>query len=337
MKEKKIEEKSENLFKKHSHLKSNKPKNDYSFKKSEKISKNHRKSGNPTETKSNPKNDKESYKTKVKSKNWSMSPQMSHLEDTDTDNKGLKKYKHEGLSLTRNKESNRESWGRHGYENQNENATRVDIEKSEDNKDIDKPKEEPNFGLSGKLVEETNKYKGVIIKYNEPPEARISKIKWRLYPFKSGEALSPILYLHRQSAYLFGRDRKICEIPVDHPSCSKQHAVLQFRAIYPKETDIVPSDLLEDQDLEDGKKRRIQVKPYIIDLGSANGTFLNNKPIEASRYYELMEGDVLKFGFSTREYVLLHETSSAVGDEDSIKSPHEHDGQEENPIDQMHE
>lgn len=52
-----------------------------------------------------------------------------------------------------------------------------------------------------------------------------------------------------------------------------------------------------------------RVKPYIIDLGSGNGTFLNNKRIEPQRYYELKEKDVLKFGFSSREYVLLHESS----------------------------
>ena len=53
----------------------------------------------------------------------------------------------------------------------------------------------------------------------------------------------------------------------------------------------------------------IQVLPYIIDLGSANGTYLNNQKIEAQRYVELKEKDVLKFGYSSREYVLLHENS----------------------------
>ena len=43
-----------------------------------------------------------------------------------------------------------------------------------------------------------------------------------------------------------------------------------------------------------------RVKPYIIDLGSGNGTFLNNQRIEPQRYYELKEKDVLKFGFSSR-------------------------------------
>jgi len=37
------------------------------------------------------------------------------------------------------------------------------------------------------------------------------------------------MHLHRQSAYLIGRLRRIADIPVDHPSCSKQHAVFQFR------------------------------------------------------------------------------------------------------------
>lgn len=51
------------------------------------------------------------------------------------------------------------------------------------------------------------------------------------------------------------------------------------------------------------------VKPYIIDLESANGTYVNNHRIEARSYVELLEKDVVKFGYSSREYVLLHETS----------------------------
>ncbi|XP_028516728.1 smad nuclear interacting protein 1 [Exaiptasia diaphana] len=153
--------------------------------------------------------------------------------------------------------------------------------------------EEPNFGLSGKLTEYTNTYKGVVIKYNEPPEARKPKTRWRLYPFKGEEALK-VLYIHRQSAFLLGRQRHIADIPIDHPSCSKQHAVLQYK--------------LADYERTDGTIGR-KVKPYIIDLESANGTYLNNERIEPRRYYELKERDVLKFGFSSREYVMLHERS----------------------------
>lgn len=154
-------------------------------------------------------------------------------------------------------------------------------------------KEKPSFELSGALLEDTNTFRGVVIKYSEPPEARIPKKRWRLYPFKNDEVL-PVMYIHRQSAYLLGRHRRIADIPIDHPSCSKQHAVFQYRLV--------------EHTRADGTVGR-RVKPYIIDLGSGNGTFLNNKRIEPQRYYELKEKDVLKFGFSSREYVLLHESS----------------------------
>ncbi|CAG6014699.1 smad nuclear-interacting protein 1 [Menidia menidia] len=154
-------------------------------------------------------------------------------------------------------------------------------------------KEKPNFELSGALTEDTNTFRGVVIKYNEPPEARIPKRRWRLYPFKNDEPL-PVMYIHRQSAYLLGRQRKIADIPIDHPSCSKQHAVFQYRLV--------------EFTRADGTTGR-RVRPYIIDLGSGNGTYLNNQRIESQRYHELREKDVLKFGFSSREYVLLHEFS----------------------------
>lgn len=91
-------------------------------------------------------------------------------------------------------------------------------------------KEKPNFSLSGKLTEETNTYRGVVIKYSEPPEARKPRRRWRLYPFKGEKALQT-LYIHRESGYLIGRDRKVVDLPVDHPSCSKQHAALQYRLV----------------------------------------------------------------------------------------------------------
>ena len=68
-------------------------------------------------------------------------------------------------------------------------------------------------------------------------------------------------------------------------------------------------------------------RPFIIDLESTNGTIVNQEVVPAARYYELKAGDgdylisdlvnrrliveaVIKFGLSTREYVLLHEEAS---------------------------
>ena len=51
-------------------------------------------------------------------------------------------------------------------------------------------------------------------------------------------------------------------------------------------------------------------RPYVVDLASVNGTFLNGERIEAQGMVELREKDVLKFANSTREYVFLAEDSS---------------------------
>lgn len=47
------------------------------------------------------------------------------------------------------------------------------------------------------------------------------------------------------------------------------------------------------------------VKPYLLDLESEHKTYLNGEEIEAARYVELREKDVLQFGHSKREYVLM--------------------------------
>lgn len=161
----------------------------------------------------------------------------------------------------------------------------------------EKEKAQPSFEYSGKLAAETNKVRGVTLAFVEPPEARKPSTRWRLYVFKDGEPLNEPLYIHRQTCYLFGRERRVADVPTDHPSCSKQHAVIQYRL-----TEIEGNDGM----------MQSKVRPYIMDLGSTNGTFLNSTRIEAQRYYELREKDTLKFGNSSREYVLLHENSGAA-------------------------
>ena len=51
--------------------------------------------------------------------------------------------------------------------------------------------------------------------------------------------------------------------------------------------------------------------PYLLDLESATGTFLNGERVDHARYIELKERDQLEFAHSTRKYVLLHEGSAA--------------------------
>lgn len=82
----------------------------------------------------------------------------------------------------------------------------------------------------------------------------------------------------------------MCDILTLNPSISRQHAVIQFRMISKMNT------------LGDYSE---SIKPYILDLASTNGTFLNDEQVEPSRYVELLHKDVLRFGFSDRLYVLV--------------------------------
>ena len=63
-------------------------------------------------------------------------------------------------------------------------------------------------------------------------------------------------------------------MPLDHLSCSKQHAVLQYRLVPYTRPDSTQG-------------RRVQL--YVMDLGSANGTFVNNNKIESQKYIQLLE------------------------------------------------
>lgn len=164
-----------------------------------------------------------------------------------------------------------------------------------ENLDVPPPveKQKPNLAPTGALAKETNTAVGtsIVLKYNEPPESRLppASAQWRMYVFKGDQELEK-LELYTRSCWLFGRERAVVDMPIEHPSCSKQHAVIQFR--------------YTEKRGEFGD-RKGGVKPYIIDLDSANGTMLNGEKVDGRRYMELRTGDVLKFGESTREYVLL--------------------------------
>ncbi len=98
-------------------------------------------------------------------------------------------------------------------------------------------------------------------------------------------------HLSRRRCFMFGRDRDVVHIPVDNPSCSKLHAVIQFRRF--RDAAGVMS-----------------ARPYIFDLDSRNGTFLNGDRIEGRRFIEMRSKDVLRFGISNREYVLISEAEA---------------------------
>lgn len=64
---------------------------------------------------------------------------------------------------------------------------------------------------------------------------------------------------------------------MENPSVSRKHAIIQH-----KDTGDI----------------------FLYDLGSTHGTFVNKKTIPAQKYIQLKVGDMLKFGLSTRFYIL---------------------------------
>ncbi|KFA51135.1 hypothetical protein S40293_04788 [Stachybotrys chartarum IBT 40293] len=160
----------------------------------------------------------------------------------------------------------------------------------------EKPKEKPNYGTTGLLAAASNAVAQadgtkITLKYHEPPEARkpSARDQWKLFIFK-GQDIVDTIDLSSRSCWLVGREMAIVDLPAEHPSISKQHAVIQFR--YTEKRN------------EYGDKIG-RVKPYLIDLESANGTILNNEKVPESRYLELRDKDMVQFGQSTREYVIM--------------------------------
>lgn len=160
----------------------------------------------------------------------------------------------------------------------------------------EKPKEKPNYGTTGVLAAASNSVAqadgtSVTLKYHEPAEARKPppKDQWKLFVFKGDEIVETI-DLGLRTCWLIGKHLAVVDLPAEHPSISKQHAVIQFR--YTEKTN------------EFGDKKG-RVKPYLIDLESANGTKLNGDKVPDSRYLELRNKDMVQFGHSTREYVIM--------------------------------
>ncbi|KPI37467.1 Smad nuclear-interacting protein 1 [Cyphellophora attinorum] len=177
---------------------------------------------------------------------------------------------------------------------QNDAFTGTDSDYYKDKDGNLQKKEKPNWAPTGRLAAAANTIQTanqrIILKYHEPVEARKppASQQWRMYVFKDSEILETI-ELYTQSCWLFGRESAVVDVLLEHSSCSKQHAVLQFR--YREERG------------EFGDKKG-RVKLYVLDLESANGTTVDGQDVGKARYYEVKDGEMLKFGHSEREYVV---------------------------------
>ena len=163
----------------------------------------------------------------------------------------------------------------------------------EENK-LEVEKEKPNFEPSGILLKELEmEYNKSInsktmINYNPPTDSIVPGKNeiWFLFKFSENKKEEEETYkLIDKDFFLIGKDPRICDIRIKQKNISRQHAVIQFRKIR--------------------KGKEWEILPYLIDLNSTNGTYLNGDKIDNKKYYELREKDQLNFGDKNIDFLLM--------------------------------
>ncbi|SCU94034.1 LAFA_0F19482g1_1 [Lachancea sp. 'fantastica'] len=159
----------------------------------------------------------------------------------------------------------------------------------------------PIFEPSGILALETHNKEGIQLLHTEPQDSvsPLSYYRKHSLPLRKQTHFQAVVYkdsdenylskynLLERTNYLIGRklntddepslqdeNREIvlADIPIPEETCSKQHCVIQFR-----------------------ENKQNQLKAYVIDLDSSNGTMLNNVALPRARYVELKDQDVIRF------------------------------------------
>ncbi|OCT79535.1 kanadaptin isoform X1 [Xenopus laevis] len=121
------------------------------------------------------------------------------------------------------------------------------------------------------------------IPYREPPWSGVPKALYSLEILKGGSIVST-KNISNVSWTIFGR-LPSCHVSLEHPSVSRYHAVLQYRHVQ-------------------GSGPDEELGFYVYDLGSTHGTFLNKQRVQPKTYCRVRVGYVLKFGGSTRLFLL---------------------------------
>ncbi|XP_040917335.1 kanadaptin isoform X2 [Toxotes jaculatrix] len=122
--------------------------------------------------------------------------------------------------------------------------------------------------------------------YTEPPWGGIAPdTPYAFEILKNGAIVDRVPLTHR-SFFVVGR-LPVCDVSLEHPSISRYHAVIQFRGQAGEGESV-------------GEERGF----YVHDLGSTHGTVVNKNKIPPKTYIRLRVGHVLKFGGSTRLFIL---------------------------------
>ncbi|XP_055325568.1 kanadaptin [Sitodiplosis mosellana] len=144
-------------------------------------------------------------------------------------------------------------------------------------------------------------------KWSQAPD---SSLTYGFEVLKSGQIVEEIKHLQTKAFWTIGKLPNN-GIVMAHPTISRYHAVLQYR---PEVVNKANNDSNNSDDDDDGdnlnamdstvQKPKIEKGWYLYDLNSTHGSFVNKMKVPPKTYVRLRVGYMLKFGASTRNYIL---------------------------------
>lgn len=163
--------------------------------------------------------------------------------------------------------------------------------------DLPQPSESPEPGLSPEAGNDPDQGSGppdpavpraagtsvttcVGVPYTEPPWSGVPDREYSFQVIKNGVIQASVAL---DKPFLVVGRKEDCDVVMEHPSVSRYHAVVQYRAAA-------------------GEKSTSGF--YVYDLESTHGTFVNKEQIHAKSYKRLSVGHMVKFGGSSRTFIL---------------------------------
>lgn len=119
--------------------------------------------------------------------------------------------------------------------------------------------------------------KQTAIPYKEPSWSTVCEEQFALEVIKNGAIIDNI-DLTPKAFHVIGR-LPSCDIPMEHPSLSRHHAVLQY---------------------SNGNSEQYPKGWYLYDLDSTHGTWINKNKVPSQKHHRIRVDYVLKFGGSSR-------------------------------------
>lgn len=132
------------------------------------------------------------------------------------------------------------------------------------------------------------------LQYTVPESSAIPSVEYTLEVLRDGSIVDYISLSHRPYT-VFGRSPD-SDIVLEHPTISRYHAIVQYKS-----------------EFEHGQPAGL----YLYDCGSTHGTFVNKKRLEPKVYVRIKIGYIIKFGQSTRLYLVQGDSAA---EEDQVNN-----------------